>query len=371
MADGDPDPTAQTPSGPTPDQEQAVNAQLFGGKKPENQTPAPPDVAAEAHADPLLDEKLKIYESDKKRYEESQSTYDTMRGEVNRINEELKKTQAPQIPQPRPYPQQGGALMGGQQQGQPQATPEQQANQGSIGQTLMQVASIIAIGSAVFGRHRNPYSQIVQQSAIGGFLSGIAQGQKDKAHDQLQNWNKAVELTDKLNKEDTQTYKDVLANRRLDLTQQMDLLKDVASQRGDMRMYEAATKNDLTSINKILDDKFKARAATIKAQIDVNTQAVNKWLGSPSGLSWSNDVKEKFHINPYESHDKLAEAFEKYPISKWQADKKSGTTTEGEEEKPTETQSNIPHVSNDEELENIPKGTTFVGPDGIPRTKNW
>ena len=250
-------------------------------------------------------------EQDRKRAAEEDTELQSLKSMSSMLAAQLK-TPLPQKPQYQPYP----------------PLPGQQPQKGDIGQFMMQVASIIAIGSAVFGRSRNPYSRMVQEASIGGFLSGIAQGRKDTAQAAMENWNKAVELADKRNREETQDYKDALANAHLSLQEQTQVIRSITEVRRDTEMYLAAARQDLDKINQLVKDKEKAITATNRAQIDAVSKA-HKWLGTEQGKTWSQWVEEQpGGVNPYSSEENYHKMTQKFPPSTWiDSQKQFGKTT--------------------------------------------
>jgi hypothetical protein len=169
-------------------------------------------------------------------------------------------------------------------------------------------------------------------SGAGAFLKAFSEGQYEQGHQALQTWNKSVELTSKLNAEDRQTYNEILANKRLDLAQQHQLMADVAAMRGDSAMYDAASRRDLNDVMKVLSNKMKAQVAFSKAQIAVNKTAMDRWMEKTTqGQTWAAWVESKTGINPHKDYESFVKANEKYPASKWIDEhlKKQTTTEEG------------------------------------------
>jgi hypothetical protein len=294
---------AALPLGPSDQQEQEVNKQLFGNKPPNQAAPDQPHKPeSEEKGDPMLQEGMKIYAADRQRADESNATYEQLHNQIQEINKRLQNEPTPQVPTPRPYP----------------AQPDPQQQKQNVGQIFGNIMALVAIGSAVFGKHRGPYGSAIAMSGAGAFLNAFSKARNQEGKEALQYWNKSVELTSKQNAEDTRTYNEILANKRLDMTQQMDLLRTVAAQRQDSAMYTAAANKDLNNVMKVMSNKLKAQVAFAKSQQNVNKTAMDNWMSKTGqGRTWAAWVESKTGIDPHKDYESFLKANKEYPASKW------------------------------------------------------
>src|SRR6266704_3057241 len=122
-------------------------------------------------------------------------------------------TQQMQTPDPPPP----------QNQPMPQL-PQETKNR--VAQTVAGLATIAAIAFTVFGRKSgNPYAQGAMMSGLGSLFSGIAQGRHAKAQENAQKFHELWQIKNKENADRLASYRETLANKRLDLSQQMDLIR--------------------------------------------------------------------------------------------------------------------------------------------------
>lgn len=259
--------------------------------------------------DSVVQEAVKAYDADRARETEAQKYYDQIRSQIDDVNQRIQAMPSPTPPEHMAIP----------------TPPDQQRQQnGTIGTMLAQGIMIAGIASVVFGRRHNPWATAAITSGMGSFINGYTKAQHDLATEQMQNWNKSVEYAVKMNQEADRTYNEILANKRLDLTQQMDLIKTIAAQRQDVEMYKAATTKDLNQIIRVVEQHEKANSAMSRAQIDVNSRAANIWLKSKVGNAWSMYVmdqskKDGDFIDPTANDGgaSFRKARDKYPPSQW------------------------------------------------------
>jgi hypothetical protein len=149
------------------------------------------------------------------------------------------------------------------QSGQPsppqlqQMPPLPQEAKGTMAQTVFNVLAVAATAFAVFGSRRNPYAQGAMMNGLGSLFKGIAEGKQDKVKEDSVKWHQLNESIQSENKQRLQDYKDILANKRLDLAQQMDLVKMKAQFHKDARLESEAGEKNLAKIQKNLEDKQK------------------------------------------------------------------------------------------------------------------
>jgi len=255
-------------SAPTPKQESDVNEQLFGGNQPgqykqdrvEKAQPVDP-------ANYALDSAQKRYREAKAREDEAdrqlQSKYQEMQATIARNQQAIRETE-----QQRPQLQQVQTV---------QPTPTQQQN---IGNILGNVAAMVAIGTAIFGKRGGGWGAAITQAGVGAFLKNFAEARQEQSSEVFKQWKESQELIWKNNQAKINDYKEVLADRRLDLSEQHQQLAELAYQRQDWKMYHAATQNAQAQVIKIMEQQQKgldaAKTSNEKAQEKINETLLKK-----------------------------------------------------------------------------------------------
>jgi hypothetical protein len=138
-----------------------------------------------------------------------------------------------------------------------QVPPMSQEAKGTMAQTVFNVLAVAATAFAVFGTRRNGYSQGTLMSGLGSLFKGIAEGRQEKVKEDSVKWHQLNESVQAENKNRLQNYKDILANKKLDLGQQMDLIKMNAQFHKDVRLESEAGEKNLAKVQKNLEDKQK------------------------------------------------------------------------------------------------------------------
>lgn len=218
----------------------------------------------------------------------------------------------------------------------------------NLGTVIGDVLSMVAIGSAIFGRHRGGYSQAIQMSAVGAFLNGFQQGKEKVAKNALDQWKEQTALIQKNNEQQIQNYKDTLADKRLTLTEMMDLMKAQAESINDYRVLKAAQTNNLTEIIKAVHDQATASTAYKKSNADVNKHFTSMYYKLPNAAAYRAEMIKRYGIDPAKSDEDMKKAEEHYPLDQFNKDFKGGTVEEHEDDilglksdkKPTEEDAN-------------------------------
>jgi hypothetical protein len=214
---------------------------------------------------------------------------------------------------------------------QQQMPPMSQEMKGTAAQTVFNVLAVAASAFLVFGSRRNPYAQAAMMSGLGSFFSAISQGNPNKVKQSAADWHKYNEGIIAENKERLQGYKDILANKRLDLSQQMDLMRMKAEFYKDGKMESDAASKSLAAIHLNLKNK----AAQIYDHQKRTTQGMTP-KNSATFAEWRQLVMEqsggKADINTPEG---MNWAHENYPFSKFLNEKKTPITTDPETGKKT------------------------------------
>jgi hypothetical protein len=208
----------------------------------------------------------------------------------------------------------------------PQQSAMQMPQEGKdkASQAVMNVLAIAAIAFTVFGRKSgNPYAQGAVMSGLGALFQGYAQGKHQKAEDDKIKWHELWQAKNQENKDRVQQYRETLADKRLDASQQMDLIRMKAQLHHDSVLESAAEKNDLNAVVKNLEQKRKAHQNVISRLVGVNAK---DYRSGPSA-EWRALVleKSKGEIDPARNDDEREKAYELYPYAQFLKDRKQKT----------------------------------------------
>jgi len=286
-------------------------------------TPSDPNVPTDSPLAPGLKEDVQAEREDdefnklqqdivKRTHDEHEKYRAEMQPFVDHFTQQMQ-TPDPPPPQNQPMPQ----------------LPQETKNR--VAQTVAGLATIAAIAFTVFGRKSgNPYAQGAMMSCLGSLFAGIAQGRHAKAQEDAQKFHELWAIKNKENSERLQSYRETLANKRLDLSQQMDLIRMKAALHNDYELEATAEQKDLTGLVKNLESKRKANQKVINGLVG---KTAKDYKSGPLA-EWRQMVleKSKGEIDPARSDDEREKAYELYPFSQFLKDRKE-TAKQIEEEK--------------------------------------
>lgn len=282
----------------------AVSSATSGTQEQADNATQLQQVTSEGDDDNTLNAQWEQLQKDQKAAEEANPVYEQHNQTIQDARARIANMPSVPLPEHEDYP----------------PPPDPNAQKRTVGNILGQVISMGLIGAAVFGRSRNKWANAAMYSGAGSFIQGFTKGQNDAAKEQLQNWNKLVEYNSKINQEKDRTYNQILANKRLDLAQQMDVIHSVATRRGDLAMYKAVQSRDLNNIMKVIDDKMKAHKAFTRAQAAIVSRSLNQWMAkTKAGKTWGQYVVDQSAKDghPLDPAKDYLEAMGKYPISNY------------------------------------------------------
>jgi hypothetical protein len=313
MADGDP-PQLNAP----PDDQISVSPIVSQGQTPTPSAATPPPATDQKEQDPskaedvYINKLIDVYNDHKKQdaqyMAQSQATWDQFQQKMN----DIQKTPQPQLQQLPSPPDAKGKL--------------------NWGTAIGDVLSMVAIASVVFGKHGGGYKQAIQMSAVGAFVNGIQKGHEEQAKNALDQWKEQTALIQKQNQEQIQAYKDTITDKKLTLSEQMDIIKARAEVTRDSRVYQAAQSKDLTEIIKAIHDKTTAETAYRKANKDATQHFTSTYFKLPNAAAYRAEVMKRYGIDPAKSDEELQKAEEKYPLDQFNKDFKGGTVEEHEDD---------------------------------------
>lgn len=204
-----------------------------------------------------------------------------------------------------------------QQQQQMPSAPQEQKN--DVAHTVMQVIAAAAIAYTVFGRSRNPYSQGAMLSGLGALLQGYQQGHAEKMKEDTANWHAHNQSVMNQNKERTEQYKQIIANKKLALPEQMQLIHMTADLHKDDVLGQKAKEKDLAGVIKNIVDKDKAQA-TVQGKL--TKKLLPKNTGSAQWENYRMQVLNKSggKVDVNRSQEELVQANSIYPWTDYTAD---------------------------------------------------
>jgi hypothetical protein len=249
---------------------------------------------------------------------------------VKRIHDEHERYRTQMQPLVDHFQQSMTSVADSQPPQQSQAQMPQEAKN-KAAQSVANLVTIAAIAFTVFGRRSgHSFAQAALMNGMGSMLQGYAQGRHQKAEDDKAKWHQLWEMKNQENKDRLQQYRETLANKRLDLSQQMDLIKMMAAQHRDSELEAAAEQKNLNAIVKNIESKRKAHQKVQGGLVGANAK---DYRSGPSA-EWRALIleKSKGEIDPARSDDEREKAYELYPYSQFLKDKKE-TAKQIEEEK--------------------------------------
>ena len=202
---------------------------------------------------------------------------------------------------------------------QQQMPPAGQDQKGQVTQRVLQVLAIAGVAFSLFGRRRNGYAQGALMGGLGSLIQGYMHGNEEKHKADTANWHQLNQSIHAENQQRMQEYKDILANKKLNMSQQMELMRMKGQFYQSNRMETNAQKQDLAAIHKHITDMEKWQS----------THRANAIMSKADHDNWRALVLEKSggkaDIN---TPDGSKWAFDNYPPSQYFNDKKSARKTD-------------------------------------------
>jgi hypothetical protein len=215
-----------------------------------------------------------------------------------------------------------------QQQAMPQM-PQEAKNKAA--ESVMSVLAIAAIAFTVFGRKSgNSFAQAALMNGVGSMLQGYAQGRHQKAEDDKIKWHELWQMKNQENRDRLNDYRETINNKRLNLQQQMDLIRMKAQLHNDAELEAKAEQGNLNEVVKNLEAKRKAHQKVINGLVGANAK---DYRAGPL-REWREFVRSKSHgeLDPARGDDEREKAYELYPYDEFMKFKKE-TAKQIEEEK--------------------------------------
>ena len=333
MADGDPTQLSSPPdSSPlqapqiVPQEQQQTPTAATPPPVAQQQQNQDPSKAENVYINKLIDVYNEHQKQDAQYMSESKSTWDQFQQKMG----EIQKTPPPQLQQ--------------------LPSPPDTKSKLNWGTAIGDILSMVAIASVVFGKHGGGYKQAIQMSAVGAFVNGVAKGHEQQAANSMEQWKEQTALIQKQNAEQVAAYKETLADKRLTLTEQMDIIKARAESTRDSRMYQAAESKDLMEIIKAVHDKATAEITYRKMNNDATKHMMDEFFKVPGAAGWRAEILKRYgqDADPAKSAEQYEAAQQKYPLEEYKKDSKAGTVEEHADDilglksdkKPTEEDAN-------------------------------
>ena len=172
---------------------------------------------------------------------------------------------------------------------------------------LMAVAVPIALA---FGMKGNGYAKGAMMQGLGDAMKNFAAGRKQAGEQAMRDYREQVASINQSNRERHQIYKDILANRKLELEDQFKMIHATAQEFWDPHMSKAAKNRDMAGVTKQLENQDKIAKKFAKGAKDAGHK-----VARPS--HWNDYVRymhDKYHIDPDKEPDK---ADEKLTYTDW------------------------------------------------------
>jgi len=173
---------------------------------------------------------------------------------------------------------------------QPQRMPEAPKPPGPE-QALFGFATAMLLLGALSSKYTR-MSSGAALSSFNGALQGWQAGNLQAYEEKSKEWEANTKATIQNNKQETDQYKQIMENRKLNIDQQMDQIKMTAAQYQDKMMFEAANAKNYTLVAQIWEKKNEAGAKLQlqsqkllddrEKQKQKNEQTAQYWL-SPEG----------------------------------------------------------------------------------------
>jgi hypothetical protein len=204
----------------------------------------------------------------------------------NEIEPAMKKLQSlvnePTVPPPEPMTM-------------PPPPTEQQ--KGGLAEFVVNLLKFGALATIAFGMgRRGAGHSYIWKTAIGAALTSYAKGRSDISSAAMHLWEKNREVVNDYNREQNANYRAILQDHRLDLTQKMDMINALSTEYRDYRTADAAERQDLTALQKSMDDQMRAQRAQEKWVIEHRHKiydAIGKQGQDGKYFAW---VYQKSHI---------------------------------------------------------------------------
>lgn len=200
--------------------------------------------------------------------------------------------------------------------------PPNEQQKGNTSEFVFNLLKFGALAVMAFGMRGRGYGHnAIYKGAIGAAIDGYYSGRKDVANAAMQLWEKNRETINAANRQQTASYKEVLADRRLDLAQKMDVINQKSKLLGDYRAFEASKNNNLIELQKMLYDDERLQQHQ-EDFVRKNRDKLYNILGKPELTAqywgWVNEkMGGKKRLGPSSSREDIEKAETDYPISEF------------------------------------------------------
>jgi hypothetical protein len=141
------------------------------------------------------------------------------------------------------------------QQQQTQIPQQQKNNWINAFSSILAVAVPIAL---VFGMKGNGFAKGAMMSALGAAFKGYAEGRHQAAEEHMHDFDRQAKAIHESNMERSRIYKDIWANKRMELEDQFKMTQAVAKEFMDPTLMRAARNRDMNGVTKHLATQEKA-----------------------------------------------------------------------------------------------------------------
>jgi ribosomal protein S9 len=161
--------------------------------------------------------------------------------------------------------------------------------------TFLQFAlpAALMLGVAIAGG-RGKYGNIFLNNFLGSAFTAYAQGRNQESRKRQDQWWKNVQFTIDQNRQRTEAYREIMANKRYDRTTMMDMLRTQAQVFGDDRAIAASQKGSVEEMQSVLKLHEKALAQYQRKMIDAKLKA-GMLTRDSRHRDWYDVLREKYY----------------------------------------------------------------------------
>jgi hypothetical protein len=259
MPDEDPTPSSDTAD--TPDSGGDDQPSYAAGHDDDAQNPRPgsddqpvtsDEIKAQNQA--INDEKDRITQQ---RYRDAQDE-NNLQKELDDIKAEARAN-PPQPPSPQQLP-----------------APLTQSDKNGIAVSATNILKWAALMGLAYGLSRRSKNRnAVFKLGLGAALQGYMEGNNEMRNKAATMWEKNRKAIIDQNREQQQTYNDIMKNRKLSMDQKLDVFKEQSALFRDARAHDAATRGDVHELQQMMKDKKK-----LADDMESHTRKIaDQWLG--------------------------------------------------------------------------------------------
>lgn len=171
-----------------------------------------------------------------------------------------------------------------------QQMPQQKKNDfWSAFGTMMAVVVPIALA---FGLRGNGFAKGAMLSGLGAAIKNFTEGRDKAAKEDMKAFNEQAKAIKESNTERNAIYKDILADRKMELDDQFKMIHSVAQQFWDPYMSKASGAKNMAGVQKQLNNQDK-----VNKRFKEGVDHVNKKVRPKNWADYAQYMKDKYHVD--------------------------------------------------------------------------